>query len=160
MAGEYGAEGMLEMYLYENGQLLEKLEELVLEEKDEEFISLSIGSSAESFVPSCIYPLKVEIKDTGDGITKNELDINVSGLKDIKVNISSCCNPIPGDEIVGYITKNNGITIHRKSCDNLIHLEDRMVEVKFNAITKNKYLTTILITMKNNQNKLFIQKYI
>jgi len=87
-------------------------------------------------------------------IQKNELDINVSGLSSVKVNIASCCNPIPGDEIVGYITKNNGITIHRKTCHNLIHVGDRIVDVCFNAVTKNKYLTTIDIVLKNNQNHL------
>lgn len=87
-------------------------------------------------------------------IQKNELDINVSGLNDVKVNISSCCHPIPGDEIVGYITKNNGITIHRNSCYNLIHLDERIIDVRFNAVTKNKYLTTINVILKNNQNHL------
>ena len=87
-------------------------------------------------------------------LIRNELDISVSGLSDIKVNIAECCMPVPGDEIVGYITKNNGITIHRKSCVNLLHLEERMVDVKFNEITKNKYLTSILVNLKNNQNRL------
>ena len=87
-------------------------------------------------------------------ITKNELDINVSGLSSVKVNIASCCLPLPGDEIIGYITKNNGITVHRVNCSNVIHLEDRIVDVKFNEVTKNRYLTNISINLKNNQNKL------
>lgn len=87
-------------------------------------------------------------------ILRSELDINVSGLTDVKVNIASCCNPIPGDEIIGYITKSNGITIHRKHCHNVIHLDDRIVEVCFNPVTKNRYLTSISISLKNNQNHL------
>ena len=59
-----------------------------------------------------------------------------------------------GDEIVGFITKSNGITIHRKNCSNVIHLDERIVDVKFNEITKNKYLSNILIVLKNNQNRL------
>ena len=94
-----------------------------------------------------------EVKTTKN-IIRNELDINVSGLTDIRVSIASCCNPIPGDDIVGYITRNNGITIHRKDCSNLIHLEERMVDVSFNPITKNKYLTSINITMRDNENRL------
>ena len=82
------------------------------------------------------------------------VDINVSGISDVKVNIASCCMPIPGDNIVGYITKNNGITIHRENCSNLIHLEDRIVDVRFNEVTKNRYLTCILVSLKNNQNRL------
>lgn len=128
------------------------LKELKINKLEDLYVYLATNKYNPTTVVNIIY--KEDRSAKPEVITKNELDINVSGLKDIKVNIASCCNPIPGDEIVGYITKNNGITIHRKSCDNLIHLDDRMVEVKFNAITKNKYLTTILITMKNNQNKL------
>ena len=62
--------------------------------------------------------------------------------------------PIPGDDIIGYITKNNGISIHRSNCSNVIHLEDRIVDVRFNEITKNKYLTCIMVSLKNNQNRL------
>ena len=87
-------------------------------------------------------------------IIKNELDINVSGLSDVKVNIASCCLPIPGDDIIGYITKNNGITIHRKVCQNLLHLDDRIIDVRFNEVTKNRYLTSIMVELKNNQNRL------
>ena len=95
----------------------------------------------------------LETKDK-KAITKNELDINVSGIRDVKVNIASCCLPIPGDKIIGYITKNKGITVHRLDCHNIIHLADRIVDVRFKEITKNKYLTSIMINLKNNQNKL------
>ena len=39
--------------------------------------------------------------------------ISVAGIKNIKVNIASCCKPVPGDRVVGYITKGNGINVHR-----------------------------------------------
>ena len=41
-------------------------------------------------------------------------DIIVDGLDDIKVNLSGCCKPIPGDDIVGYISRTRGVIIHRK----------------------------------------------
>lgn len=124
-------------------------------EKDLETIYLEIGSNKYNarYIINLIYEEKEEVSNT-PVITKNEFDINVSGISDVKVNIASCCLPLPGDNIVGYITKNNGITIHRDTCANIIHLEDRIVDVRFNEVTKNKYLTCIMISLKNNQNRL------
>ena len=125
-------------------------------EKDLDTIYFEIGSNKynSKYIINIIYPIEEENTNSNYIITKNELDINVSGITDVKVNIASCCMPIPGDEIVGYITKNNGITIHRSNCSNLIHLEDRIVDVRFNEVTKNKYLTAIIVSLKNNQNRL------
>ncbi len=125
-------------------------------EKDLDTLFLEIGSNKynSKYIINLIYDLKEEENNNTPVITKNEFDINVSGISDVKVNLASCCLPIPGDNIVGYITKNNGITIHRDTCANVIHLEDRIVDVRFNDVTKNKYLTCILVTLKNNQNRL------
>ena len=49
----------------------------------------------------------------------NDADIIVNGIDKVKVNLASCCSPVYGDEIVGYITKGNGITVHRINCHNL-----------------------------------------
>lgn len=81
-------------------------------------------------------------------VKDNENDIIVAGIDKIKVNVSNCCNPLPGDEIIGYISKNNGITVHRIVCPNVERLEDRMVSVKWGENPKSKYLTSILITSK------------
>ena len=125
-------------------------------EKDIDTVYLEIGSNKYNpkYIVNIIYGQEEETTTNNVILTKNELDINVSGISDVKVNLASCCMPIPGDDIVGYITKNNGITIHRENCSNLIHLEDRIVDVRFNEVTKNNYMTCILVTLKNNQNKL------
>ena len=127
-----------------------------LKEQDLESVYFEIGSNKYNprYIINLIYEEKEEEVINNKPITKNEFDINVSGISDVKVNIASCCLPIPGDNIIGYITKNNGITIHRDNCSNVIHLEDRIVDVRFNEVTKNKYLTSIIISLKNNQNKL------
>ena len=140
---------------YTDENVKKVLKELKLSTLEELYIDISGNKYSPKFVIGIIYDTKETEEIKGPRVvTKNELDINVSGLKDIRVNIASCCNPIPGDEIVGYITRNNGITIHRKSCSNLLHLDERMVDVSFNPVTKNKYLTSISIILRDNENRI------
>jgi len=56
--------------------------------------------------------------------------VTVLGLKDILTNFARCCNPTPGDEIVGYITRGRGATIHRQDCPNMLRIRDRERLVK------------------------------
>lgn len=81
-------------------------------------------------------------------------DIIVKGIDDIKVNVASCCKPIPQDRIVGYITKGNGITVHRSVCPNISDLEERIIDVAWNSNISKKYPTTILVHTKESKNIL------
>jgi len=83
-----------------------------------------------------------------------DADIIVSGIDKIKVNLANCCNPIFGDSIVGYITKGNGITVHRMNCHNLSMLEDRTLEVNWNSNVNKRYLTSLLIHTNNIENHM------
>jgi GTP pyrophosphokinase len=67
-----------------------------------------------------------EVKDNGTAIT-------VVGLKGILTSLARCCNPAPGDEIVGYITRGRGATIHRRDCPNILRLREgeRIVKVSW-----------------------------
>ena len=89
------------------------------------------------------------------GISKNtDADIIVNGVDKVKVNLANCCNPVYGDEIVGYITKGNGISVHRINCHNLDMLEDRTVNVLWNDNTNRKYVTCLLIYMNDCENHM------
>ena len=60
--------------------------------------------------------------------THNKSGIVVKGIDDVAVRFAKCCSPVPGDEIVGFVTRGRGVTIHRTDCVNMIHLpgEDRV----------------------------------
>lgn len=68
--------------------------------------------------------------------------IYVKGIENCLVKLSKCCNPLPGDEIVGYITRGRGVSVHRKDCVNVQELlgqEDRMIDVFWSEEAKASY---------------------
>ena len=81
-------------------------------------------------------------------------DIIVEGIDSIKVNVANCCQPIPGDHIVGYITKGNGISVHRMNCPNMENVEERVIAVHWNDTVSKKYHTSLLIEAENSKNVL------
>ena len=92
--------------------------------------------------------------DNKKQIIKN--DILVEGMNEIKVSISGCCKPIPGDNIIGYITKGSGITIHRSTCQNIIDIDERLINVKWNEATTKKFATDLLVYTNPDDNLLDI----
>ena len=97
-----------------------------------------------------------KINESNNKPVINKNDILVEGLDDIKVNLSGCCKPIPGDKIIGYITKGSGITVHRSICQNVMDLDDRLVSVKWNNELSKKYFTDLIIHTNTSDNLLDI----
>ena len=97
-----------------------------------------------------------KINETSTKIISSKNDILVEGLDDIKVNLSGCCKPIPGDNIIGYITKGSGITVHRTICKNIIDVNERLINVKWNNEINKKYFADIIIHVNTEDNLLDI----
>ena len=85
-------------------------------------------------------------------IKNNDNDIIVGDTKNIETHIANCCLPVPGDEIVGYITKTSGISIHRKICSNIELFDDRIVEAFWNPNIDNKYSSELIIHTTSREN--------
>lgn len=82
--------------------------------------------------------------------------IIVEGMDDVAVRFSKCCSPVPGDEIVGFVTRGRGVSIHRTDCINIMNLPDiergRLIEASWAADEGNqdgKYMTEIVIYANN-----------
>ena len=89
-------------------------------------------------------------------IAKSKSGIVVKGIHDVAVRFSKCCNPIPGDEIVGFVTRGRGITIHRTDCVNVLNLSEtdrtRLIEAEWqqpDTKEKEKYMAEIQVYANN-----------
>jgi GTP pyrophosphokinase len=75
--------------------------------------------------------------------------IQVEGVEDVLVKLARCCTPVPGDAITGFITRGNGVSIHRTDCVNVadlkFHQGDRIVKVKWDLSAKSVFLVNIQI---------------
>ena len=83
--------------------------------------------------------------------------IIVKGIDNCLVKLSRCCNPLPGDEIIGYITKGRGVSVHRKDCVNvkeLIKEENRMIDVAWAEEEKTAYKVDIEVDANDRANLL------
>ncbi len=89
---------------------------------------------------------------------KSKSGVSVKGIYDMPVHFSKCCNPVPGDEIVGFVTRGRGISIHRTDCINVMSMPEiersRMIEAEWEedclaGNTNELYLTTLCIYCNN-----------
>mgnify|MGYP002697341761 CR=1 FL=1 len=92
---------------------------------------------------------------------KSKSGIVVKGLYDVAVHFSKCCSPVPGDEIVGFVTRGRGVSIHRTDCINVINLSEieraRLIEAEWQvseADTTQTYTTEINIYANNRKGLL------
>ena len=132
--------------------------------KDLDDLYLAIGSGKYTVTSVMKVLNKKEDQKTialkkNNGTTKKQAyknDVLVEGMNEIKVTLSGCCKPIPGDNIIGYITKGSGITVHRSNCKNILDLDERLINVKWNEEISKKFPTDLLIYTDTQDNLLNI----
>ena len=131
---------------------------------DLEDLYLSVGSLrfTAGYIIDLIYEDKKNVMDIYLGKVSNRTnlsnkaikgDIIVAGTDDILVTIATCCKPIKGDPIVGYITKGEGIAVHKKDCQN-IKSSTRLIDVEWNMNSESSYLTDLTIKVIKGKNQL------
>ena len=82
--------------------------------------------------------------------------VRVDGVSNTLIIFAKCCSPIPGDEIVGYITRGRGVTIHRNNCKNLPSLqnEDRFINVEWEVAASTSFIARMRIMTEDRKNIL------
>jgi guanosine-3',5'-bis(diphosphate) 3'-pyrophosphohydrolase len=97
---------------------------------------------------------KEEISETGSkpaGRPGETPGIRVTGVGDLLTQLGGCCNPLPGDEIIGYVTRGRGVTIHRLDCGNILRVlrdgdRERLIEVDWGEGKGTAYPVVVKIT--------------
>lgn len=119
-----------------------------------EDIYLNIGNN--KFSPKSIVKHEdkeeVKIKKQKLIIKTTDNDIVVGDTKNIETHIANCCLPVPGDEIIGYITKSNGIRIHRKECSNVEFFDERKINASWNENSDSRYNSELIIHTTSKEN--------
>ncbi|MCX4248257.1 MAG: RelA/SpoT family protein [Bacilli bacterium] len=121
------------------------LKDLKLGSFDEVYLSIGSLRYTPLYIANLLFEDKRNVQDllidkimnnTNVFKTNYKNDIIVSGCDDILVNLASCCKPVFGEDIVGYITKGQGITVHRATCQNIKNVSTRLIDVSWN-LTKS-----------------------
>ena len=144
----------------------ENIEKIVkdLKMRDMDEVYLALGSLR--YTPSYIINIVAENEKKSEDLvleklldSKNKVslskksDVLVAGADEITVHFAKCCNPIKGDPIIGYITKNQGIMIHKTDCVNIKGKQERLIEVTWND-AENLYTKVLTIQINDNKNHM------
>ena len=140
------------------------IEELKVKDLDDLYVHIALGKYTPNSIIKIIYhkdeevDLESKINDTTmykeEKNTSN--DVLVEGMEEIKTSLSGCCKPVPGDDIIGYITRGFGISVHRLNCKNIIDTDERLINVKWNNNINKKYPSDILVYTNTYDNLLDI----
>ena len=119
-------------------QIVNRLK-LIYLEKNKDKLELDKIESLEKSIDAKI-PKRIE---------KHASGVIIKGIDNVKIRFSKCCNPVPGDAIVGYITRGRGVSIHRADCTNIHDLSDssdqRFIEVQWDDKEKAAFLSELQI---------------
>ncbi len=147
--------------ILDSKKIEEALDELGLSKESDLYYEIGIGKYNPTMIIKTILGEKNEEKKVIDKVLKyssrimqSSGDIIIDGMTDLKVSFGGCCTPVCGDDIVGYISKGNGITIHRKNCHNIYDLDDRIINATWNPNVVKKYVVNILIYVEKKNNLL------
>ena len=124
---------------------------------------LFVGVSNRKPIPAAIIEFlrikrPVTIPTSGKVKTKSGDDCPVycPGVGKIAISLASCCTPIPGDDIVGYVTKGKGIVVHRNNCPNVANEQERLVDVKWKEDIEFATYPVDIMIEANDRNNLVV----
>ena len=146
-------------------EIIENPQLLGVNNIDQVYIGLSNGSFLIRDIIEKYSPAEniIESKNN-ESLTQRFLDkargaargVSVDGISNTLLNFGKCCNPIPGEDILGYVTRGRGVTIHRNSCNNLPVLknEDRFIHVDWNVGKNQQFLVQLKLVGEDRKHFL------
>jgi GTP pyrophosphokinase len=109
-----------------------------------EKILLSVTEEIDSETPEIVIPARGGMR----GTRRSDSGVLVRGAADILVKLAKCCTPLPGDDIRGFVTRGQGVSVHRSSCNNVTTLTrepERLIEVEWAASSKSIFLVQVQV---------------
>ena len=145
-----------------NGDVQSVVQQFGLNQEEELFAQIGYGKIAASKIAELADPAEDKDKrksiepsffeKTVRRVTRRDDDkISIDGMDDILVRFAKCCNPVPGDSVVGWITRGRGVTIHRRGCPRSMELDpQRRIDVQWASDTKMQLPVSLKVVTKNN----------
>ena len=157
-----------------NSNISKLVKEMNLKDSNELYMQLSNGGTVVSNAGTKLFAIYNAEKEKHDKRDDNKIEdviikennkkqvkkngnkgIIVKGMDGLLVRVSKCCNPVPGDEIIGYITKGRGVSVHRKDCPNMVALPEaekaRFIEVEWESNSHESYEADITIIAEDRK---------
>jgi GTP pyrophosphokinase len=120
--------------------------------------TIKVNNAANALVGEETYSeqdLVDQINKAGAVLKKTVSDFVVEGLDNPSIKLANCCSPLPGDAIVGYVSKGIGIAVHRKQCNNVKNFdEERLISVSWGRTKETIYNVNLRLTVGNRDNIL------
>ncbi len=138
------------------------LKELKLDNENDMYLGVGTGKFSSNAIINIILNETVskeelilnKLSKNNETIRDAKNDILVDGIDEIKVSLANCCKPIKGDEIIGYISRGNGIIVHSKNCKNIKNMMDRLINVSWNPKVNRKFPSKIKVYANKKDNLL------
>ncbi len=147
----------------ENPKVTEILGELGFQDLDSLKFAIGRGDFLVENIGNKLFPEPEEKKKNDNFFIKylrrarSESGIRVQGIDNMLIHFAKCCQPVPGDRIIGYLTRGKGVTIHRTDCKNMIKLyeeKERIIEVEWDIADQQKFQVHLSILGEDRKNLL------
>src|SRR5688500_7408215 len=158
LEAEFRRHGLAPAQMMRSDQLLAVAKQAGHETTDELAAAVGFGHLPTSQVLSKLVPAvpTASLAEASDAPTvsksvtgrQDDAGVQVKGARDLLMQLSRCCNPVPGDRILGYITRGRGLTIHTVDCPNLEALDydrERLVEVEWDSATPSTHAVKVSV---------------
>ena len=111
-----------------------------------------------------LFPEKLEASEKADNFfvkflkrARSDSGIRIHGIDNMLLHFAKCCQPVPGDRIIGYLTRGKGVTIHRTDCKNMLKLYDdkeRIIDVEWDIDNQQKFQVHLAVLGEDRKNLL------
>jgi len=151
-----------------DAQLLAMAEELGYTDFEHACAALGRGDVGPTAILKALYPehdpnQAAERKEPStlqklaEKLTRTNKAVRIQGMDNLMVRYSECCQPVPGDDVIGYITRGRGVSLHRKDCPNILNLSrdpERRVDIEWTAEKGNRFFVKLYLRGTDRQGLL------